>query len=278
MMQKRVLHVIDDLGLGGAERLLGTLLPEVRMRGFNPIVASLGCRAELAGPLEAAGIRVLRCGLNPRKEPVRAIASLRSLIRREQSDLVHTHLTFANLYGRMAARLSRVPVTTTYHDADYEQEVLVANPTMKQWKQTVYRLADRATTLGAPRVIAVSEYVAASVRRRLGYAQSAVEVIYNGVPSRAWSQVGAEMKRASRSELGLPMNSTIVLQVGRLTPQKGHTHTLKVASALRGQSDLHWVFVGEGPLSAELRRSISVAGLEAQVMMIGARTDVRSFL
>jgi glycosyltransferase involved in cell wall biosynthesis len=278
MTRRRILHVIEDLGIGGAERLLVTLLPEMRARGFDPVVASLGCRLDSTDPLEAAGIRVSRCGLVSKKQATKAVAWLVALIRRERYDLVHTHLTFANLYGRIAARLSGVPVTTTYHDADYEREVLLANPAIKPWKQTAYRLADRLTSLAAPRVVAVSEFVAASIQRRLGYSERAIQVIYNGVRPEAWAEVDFETKRACRLELGLPIHGTIVLQVGRLSPQKGQTHTLEVAKALRGRPDLCWVFVGDGPLQVDLERAIADARLGGRVMMVGGRSDVHSFL
>jgi glycosyltransferase involved in cell wall biosynthesis len=272
-----VLHVIEDLGFGGAENLLVTLLPELAARGFACEVAALGAREDMAAPLRAAGLRVHQARLASLKHAPRALVWLADVMRAGAYDLVHTHLTLANVYGRLAARAARVPATTTFHNTDYEPEVMV-DTAVRPWKLAPYRLAERLTAVRGRPVLAVSEFVAASVHRRLGYARAAIEVIYNGVAPSLWEEVSDEARAAARRALGLPPDAQVVVQVGRLTAQKGQMHTVESARRLRDRRRVRWILVGEGPLRPELEAAIARADLGASVSLAGGRADVRTFL
>ncbi len=272
----RVLHVTEDLGFGGVERLLATLLPALGQHGIETEVASLGRREDFAGPLRAAGIPTHIFGLESLRQPARAIRWLYGLLGEDRFDIVHTHLAHGNLYGRTAAFLRRVPVTSTYHDTDYEPEVLLDNPGLRRWKQRVYQLADGATSRSCARVIAVSEFLAASVVRRLRLSAEAVEVIYNGVVDLA--DVTADLRRQRRRELGLP-DAPLVVQVGRLSAQKGQLHAVRAAALLRStHPDVRWVLVGDGPQRAEIEAERGRLGVTDVVQLVGGRADVPRFL
>jgi len=273
----RVLHVIEDLGFGGAEKLLVTLLPELSARGFLCEVASLGPRDDMAAPLRAAGLRVHQARLASLKHAPRALVWLAGVMRAGAYDLVHTHLTLANVYGRLAARAAGVAATTTFHNTDYEPEVM-ADTAVRPWKLAPYRLAEWLTAVRGRPVVAVSEFVAASVHRRLGYARAAIEVIYNGVAPSLWEEVSDADRAAARRTLGLPPETQVVIQVGRLTAQKGQMHTVEAARRLRDRRRMRWILVGEGPLRPELEAAIARADLGASVSLAGGRADVRTFL
>jgi len=275
----KVLQVIEDLGIGGAEKLLATVLPLLPERGILPEVAVLGAREDFVPVLQRAGVRVHVLGLQSYRRPVKAVRWLVDLLQHGSFELVHTHLAHANLYGRVAARLARIPATSTYHDTDYEPEVLIDNPEFQPWKQSVYRYADRLTAFRCTPVVAVSDFVAGSVSRRLGYLRAQVEVIHNGVPMGAIARGEPKKNRREyREKLDLPPNVRVVVQVGRLTAQKGQLHTLEAAALLRDERDLLWVFVGDGPLRSRLETKRGELGLQDVVRFAGNRKDVKAYL
>jgi glycosyltransferase involved in cell wall biosynthesis len=198
-------------------------------------------------------------------------------MRAGQYDLVHTHLTFANVYGRLAARVVGLPATTTFHNTDYEPEVMVETA-VRPWKLAPYRLAERLTAVRGWPVVAVSQFVADSVHRRLGYARDAIEVIYNGIAPASWQEVSDADRAAARHALGVPVDAQVVLQVGRLSAQKGQLQTLEAARRLRDRRRMRFILVGDGPLRAELEAAIAAAELGASVSLAGGRADVRTFL
>jgi glycosyltransferase involved in cell wall biosynthesis len=273
----RVLHVIEDLGLGGAERLLATLLPLLPERGIDCELAVLGQRDAFVPHLVDAGVRLHRLGLPSQRQALHALHGLLRVMRAARYDLVHTHLSHANLYGRLAAGACGLPVTTTYHDTDYEPEVLLDNPGLRPWKLALYRTLDRASVLLCPRVIAVSSFVARSLEHRLALPIQRIEVIPNGISASAITQNDAAARATLRAQLGVSAETCVVVHVGRLTPQKGQLHTLAVARRLRDQPVL-FILVGEGPTRHRLEREIASEHLDGQVRLVGGRLDVLPFL
>jgi glycosyltransferase involved in cell wall biosynthesis len=269
--------VIEDLGLGGAEKLLATLLPLLAERGVECELAILGRRDAYASELTAAGVRLYQLGLPSRRQAMRAVRSLHRVMRHTTFSLVHTHLAHANLYGRIAAGTAGLPVTTTYHDTDYDPEVFLDNPSLQRWKVALYRAVDRATVRRCARVVAVSSCVARSLQHRLALPTGRIEIIPNGIPA---SAVGYRDRTASarvRAELSIPTSTPMIVHVGRLTPQKGQLHTLALARELQDQ-DVVFVLVGDGPSRELLERKVAGSGLERRVRLVGGQADVMRYL
>src|SRR5437870_2161347 len=61
----RILHVINDLSIGGAEMMLYKLLSRTDRERFDPAVISLAGMDKLGESIEKLGIRVFPVGMNP---------------------------------------------------------------------------------------------------------------------------------------------------------------------------------------------------------------------
>jgi glycosyltransferase involved in cell wall biosynthesis len=83
----------------------------------------------------------------------------------------------------------------------------------------------------------------------------------------------------SRSELGLPEDLPILINVGRQTAQKGHLALLDAFEIVKGERVAHLVILGrQGDASRELREGISGRGLQADVTVIDYTPDVFHYL
>lgn len=178
----RVLHILCDLGGGGAERMVVELCRR-RGPGIDVEVATV----QGGGVLEAelAGIPVT-IGGRPRKHlGLRALTRLVPAVRR--ADIVHTHLFAGDTWGRVAAVLANHPrVVTTEHNVDRDEGRLLRHAL--GWKTNV--------------AVAVSEAVA----RHVTWTRD-IRVIENGV----------DLDRFTAPHVG----GGGVLAVGRCVPQKG---------------------------------------------------------
>ncbi len=77
----------------------------------------------------------------------------------------------------------------------------------------------------------------------------------------------------------MPARARVLLSVDRLHVQKGYRHLLAAAPALlRGQPDVHFVWVGTGPQEHQLREATRREGLGRRVHLLGRRTDVPDLL
>nr|BFE86793.1 hypothetical protein GCM10020093_093940 [Planobispora longispora] len=108
----KVLHVITGLAAGGAEQQLRALLPHLTARCE---VAALTNPGGVAEAIRAEGTPVHHLDMRGNLD-LRAVGRLVRLMRSGRYDIVHTHLYRACVYGRVAARLARVPaVVATEH-------------------------------------------------------------------------------------------------------------------------------------------------------------------
>ena len=83
--------------------------------GTRADVVTLYNAGAVADALRADGVRVVDLGMSSNHD-IRALRDLGHLVRAGKYDVVHTHLYRAGLYGRLAARLAKVPlVVSTEH-------------------------------------------------------------------------------------------------------------------------------------------------------------------
>lgn len=276
----RVAVVIEALGRGGAERLLvDTARGLDRARYSLDVYTLFEARRDYAPALQELGIREVCLGLHGLRSLPSAALRLHALLREHAPDLVHTHLYVANQVGRVAARLSRLPILSTYHDADYEPIVRVGNPGLSRTTHLLLQLLDIASLISSrARVVAVSDYVAASVQRRLRVPASRTTVIHNGVDTTLF-RPDARGRADARTQLGLSASSRILICVGRMTPQKGQSTLIRaMAHIRRSLPESQLLLVGEGD-SRQSNEALSVRlGLTAAISFLGARWDVADLL
>ena len=277
----RVAQVIETVGRGGAERLLVDIGRGIDRKRFALSVYTLYRHPRTyAQALKDLGVVETCLDLRGRSDLPLGIFRLRALLRRDEASLVHTHLFFANIVGRLAACAAGLPVVSTLHDADYEPAVLQGSPGLTPLKQALLCQVDRLTASASQaKVIAVSEYVGASARRRLGLGPSRVEVIYNGIDTNIFHPSVRAHRQAIRSALGLSESALVVISVGRATPQKGQGTLLEAARLLLDRAlDVHVLLAGDGPWRPRYEALARELGLQGRAHFLGDRPDVPALL
>ena len=270
----RVLHIINSLIRGGAERLLvNVLLAHDRTR-VHPMVLTLYARLDLAAPLREAGITVGTLDLGgPWRVPL-AIGKLRTVIGSLQPDVVHTNLNAANISGRLAAWLAGRPrVVSGIHSVLYDREIYLDNPRLKPWKVEALRLADRWTGQRTNTIyVGCSRHVGESARAALKLPASQFRTIYNGI---AVPPLAARPEPDS-GERNRPIE---LIAVGRPIPEKGHKYLIDAMPAILARHpNVRLRIVGGGPLENELRQQVARLQLQRQVEVLGMRSDIPELL
>src|SRR4051812_23254659 len=101
-----VLHVINGLETGGAERVLVQLAATLHTRGIAQHIVSLGHRGLLADDVEAKGIAVTALGMKSVYDGLWGVLRLARIIKRLQPDVVQGWMYHGNSMAALAARLS----------------------------------------------------------------------------------------------------------------------------------------------------------------------------
>ncbi len=212
----------------------------------------------------ALGSKVLALDVRTERRPA---ATLRHWLQAQGIDLFHCHagIFWEGELGTYVAREASVRVVRTEH-------IPHRNPT--EMSVRVYSALIEA----CDRLIGVSAGVGTSFLA-IGVPAEKLRVVRNGISLHpTHSRATADGPRV-RARLGMPPAARLVLTVGRLDEQKGHRTLLAAAPAvLRGAPDVHFLWLGRGPLESEMRAHIRARGLEGCVHLLGQRDDVPDVL
>jgi glycosyltransferase involved in cell wall biosynthesis len=245
----RILHAIQELRMGGAERIVVRLAGAAEEAGHEAGVASApgALSAEVSHwfPLPLVDRRT-------RRVPAAALALERAR-KRQRPTVLHVHNpTMAVLGGLVTLRGRRLPGLVSVHGVPDED----------------YAAAARLLRHAGLSVVACGPAVAE------GLSAAGLDVrstIVNGV--------GPPPAPAARAKLcaewGLSPERPLVVCVGRLVPVKNHALALD-ALARVPEADL--VVVGEGPSLEELRNRAERNGLRGRVVFAGLRPDARAVI
>ena len=260
----RLTMAITELDVGGAERAFATIACGLKDRGWNVDVVSLRDTGPLSQLLLEAGIDVTP--LNSRGFlDLSAIQQLRKHLRTVDCACLLTFLHEANLVGRLAAGLARVPrVVSGIRVAD------------RRWS---VRVPEFLTQRLVSRYIAVSESVASVHSSICRIPRSRIDVIPNGVDAQQIRDVAP----ADRTTFGCLPDDFIFLCAGRLSDQKAPLDVLSafqrlLASLTTSHRRIRLLFVGDGPLRGGIEQQVRTSGLAETVQVLGWRSDLWSLM
>jgi len=257
----RLLFLIVELPVGGAEDHLLSLVRNLDRRRFDPLVCCIGRSGPIGKELEAEGVRVEELGKLRKGGFDREIVPLlQALIRRERIRLVHAHLYHANFYGRLAAFREGIPIVVSVHNTYVRPRI---RRSLVNWW-----LARRT-----PVIIAGSEAIRNDIVRYDRVAPEKIRVIPYGVDVDRFDIPLS--KEGAREKLGLPKGQFIVGTVGRLEEQKGQKHLLDAVGILRREGrDVLLLLVGGGREEDRLRAQAMREGIGDAVLFLGTRRDL----
>lgn len=259
---QRVLFVITDLDVGGAEKCCVQLAAGLDRARWHPEVCCLSEPGVLGERLRGAGIPVHTLRATNAWNAPRAIWELSKLIRRVRPTIMHTFLFHANIVGRLAAQLATVPRVLS--------SIRVAERRFRY-----HLISENLTCRLSQKVVCVSDAVARFTHRHSHVPRSRLVVIPNGVEVQPDSSAPAP----GRPLVGLPHDSIVAIYVGRLDSQKGVDVLLRAFAIARNRlANLHLLVAGSGPEHSSLVSLAQHLGLESQLHFLGWRDDVTALM
>jgi len=262
-MKPAIVHVITELGSGGAERMLLRLV--TASTRYRHVVVSLSRDGTLVPALREAGAEVLSLGMRRYLPSPRGIIGLVKIIRREQPVVIQTWLYHADLIGLIAAKLTRYPIAWNLRCSNMDLS-------RYRWStRFVVRLLVWLSSL--PDAVLVNSEAGRRWHTHLGYRAQHWELIPNGIDTTVFCP-NANARIRWRQRLGVKDGAILVGMVARRDPMKDHEDMLHAAAAAaRDQPNLEFVFAGRGvtPEDATLARLATSVG--APVHLIGECDD-----
>nr|WP_299343594.1 glycosyltransferase [Allomuricauda sp.] len=257
----RILHVINSLGAGGAEKLITEVLIQYQKRGLDVGVLLLkNSPTPLLEQLIRHEIPIHGFGATNNMYSPLNIFKIKPLLK--QYDLIHVHLfpssyltVFASFFGKSA------PIVFTEHNTTNKRRNIKL---LKPLERFVYNKFDR--------VITISDAVHDNLQQHLGNSFTKLTKIYNGINLEEIKMA----KPLERLALGFTENDVLLLQVSSFTPQKNQKTLIESLKHL--PQNVKLLLVGDGPLRKETEDFAKSENIGERVFFLGLRSDVPSLL
>lgn len=269
-MIMKVLHVINNLGSGGAEKLLEIYIPILnRIENIEVDILLLTDENNVFyDSLVKNNIKVLVAKYRSIYD-IRNILEIRNHIVSGNYDIVHSH-TFPTQYWVALASIivfnKKVKFFTTEHSTHNRRREKIY---LKCIEMLIYSQYDV--------IISITEKTKDNLIKWLNVNNKKIGkhfVIENGVNIE-------DLKMAlpyEKKELieGITNNIKLVCMVGRFSEAKDQSTLIKAISKLT--DDYHLILVGEGPLIEEHKMQARILGIIERVHFLGFRQDIPRIL
>lgn len=273
-MATKILYVIGNLDVGGAERHLTQILPALVKLDFAPTVYTLTHKGKLAPVLEASGINVvepffaarLRCLPSLLRKPVLlplTLISLLFLLLRLRPSVVHFFLPAAYLLGGLcsivANRHIRIMSRRSLNRYQLKYPVLAR---IERWLHT-----RMDAVLGNSKAVTnelLDEGVSAT---RLG-------LIYNGINLAAFDALSSG--QSIRQQIGVSNEALLMVCVANLIPYKGHADLIQALGTIHSKMPGDWIVAIVGRdcgIQQKLQQLAVNQGISKHILWLGERSD-----
>lgn len=272
---KKIIHIIDNLDLGGVQTLLPSILTPLQKKDptVEHVVAYIkdGPRRTL---IEDAGFRTVHLKQYLPRYPFCLLPQLLFLVLREKPSIIHALLPHGWFIGRLIGWITRVPVVCSVHGfLDYKE--------YGRYPRVGMRLMGH---LAARYITAHQEGKKALMTHQNRFlAPARVTTIYNGADveqlrHRAYSQP------RTRKEFGIADDAFLIGCVSRLSPEKSVDTLLKAFARLKekcissGQlRPLQLCIVGDGNEWNKLHSLAQTLGINQDTFFLGQQENPLPF-
>jgi glycosyltransferase involved in cell wall biosynthesis len=253
----KVLHLIPDLGLGGAQRFLCYLAAAMDRKNYHLYVAYWGEADVLRKELEGLGVEVARLeGVD--HSLFRLALAFGRHVRDVRPDIIHTHLFDADVIGIVAGRAMGVRrCCATVHSTTF-------------FESRRHRWRYRALAVLATRFFAVSNAIGEALIRRCHVPASRVRVIRNGIDPEQFTPPARRERTAG--------TGPVIGTLARLDPRKGISVLIQaMAILLPTLPDALLIIGGAGEEQGALERQVQALGIARRVVFAGSVHEPRDF-
>lgn len=265
----RILHVISDLDIGGAEVMLAKLVGAMDRDRFSNTVISLTDRGQLGGQIESSGVAVHTLGIKRGQPDLFALPRLIKLLKKIEPAIVQSWLYHADLLSTLAVRFAGSPALLW--------NVRCSDMDLKQYPPLT-RLVQRvlAWCSGMPAAVVVNSDAGKLQHERLGYHPRRWDVIPNGFDTQRF-RPDSGMRLLRRKEWQVAEDAVVVALIARVDPMKDHATFLDAAQAV-ANARKNVCFLLAGKDTQMLASVVAARSLKDQVRLLGYRSDVECLL
>ncbi len=258
----KVLHIINSLETGGAEKLITELLPRLRENKIDiDLLLLTGKQTPLLKVFESQFKgRIFDLGRSSVYNPAHIFKILRYFA---EYDIIHVHL-FPALYWTSAAKslsTSECKLIYTEHSTHNKRR---DKPMMKVADKMFYKNFDE--------IITITDEVKENLQIHFGNTNLKYKTIHNGVNTNKIYSA----KAFPKTDFFKERDCKIIIQVSSFREAKDQMTVIRAMSLL--PDNIKLLLVGEGPTMDQCKKLASDLNVEHRVKFLGNRMDVPELL
>jgi L-malate glycosyltransferase len=260
--QKQILHIIKSLGRGGAEMLLPETLKQHNKTEFNfHYIYFLPWKDQMVEAIESNGGKVTCIEASNNIQILFKVSQLVNYIQRHNIQLIHCHLPWAGIVGRIAAKVAGIPVIYTEHNNFDRYHGLT-------------RLASRLTLYLNQLNIPVSSDAEHALKRFVQ--PDKLKLILNGVDTINFSRNKSELNL--KTQLGIPEDHIIISTAAVFREQKRLDIFVEVAKDISANYDnVTFLLLGDGPEKNRIEELAQPLIADRRAIFLGLQKDVKPY-
>ena len=268
----KVLHIIPNLEIGGAEIFLSQLVSRLPQAGVDSRILALSAGGSIKDQIEQNGSVVYE--LTPGSHfavPLKLFRFASALRHQWRPDIIQGWMYHANLASLMVGMMLRYRMPVFWN-------IRMAHTQLNTEKKSTALTVKAGGILSrAPDAIIYNSQNSAILHEEeLGFSSRNRHVIANGFDTDEWAP-SPDARLRVRQELGLPPDTTLIGMIARYHPFKNHSGFVKSAAQIhRELPSAHFVLVGTNvdERNADLLMQIRKTGLARFMHLLGPRRDV----
>jgi glycosyltransferase involved in cell wall biosynthesis len=283
IMNKKIMVIIGSLDVGGAERHLLVVLPELVKKGWKITVSVLGHKGVLAPLFEAQDVLV-RPILGPRLmkftqilprfirrllQALFVVPFLRARLKKEKPTILHFFLPEAYILGMFSALCARFSGCT-----------IMSRRSMNHYQKRRVGVGFCEKKLYAKtKLISGNSQAVLSQLHSEGILPAKTRLIYNGVDFTSFQR--AALRSETRKDLNIPDNTWVIIMVANLISYKGHQDLLQALSDISSQLSSPWTLLCVGRddgIQEALQKKAQTLKIEHNIVWLGSRSDIPDLL
>ncbi|QZY55557.1 glycosyltransferase [Crassaminicella profunda] len=258
MNRKKIVHIISNFKIGGAQKLLLDLINNSNKSLFDVSVISLYNKTNnsLANEFEKADCPIYY--LNKKSGfDINIELQLVNLLRKIRPDVVHTHMAGLK-YSIIPLLFCKVKLK-----CNTEHTIIKENYTnIEAWvKKFAYKYFN-------VKPVGISNCVSESIKKV--YKVSDIKTIYNGINVEKYTHDGERIIDEKNIKL---------INVATFLPDKNHEFLIESIKILAEKiNNFKLYLIGDGKLRNEIQKKIDYYDLGQHVILLGFRNDVNELL
>jgi glycosyltransferase involved in cell wall biosynthesis len=266
-----IAYVIDTIETpnAGTEKQLLMLIENLDKNRFSPHLIVLRDsvwlkQCKLPCPVCNISLASFACA-----HLVKAFLTFRRYCKKNEIGIMQTFFVDANIFGTLAAYLSRVEVIISSR----------RNYGLGYWHNNYWLIIMKALRHITSCYIANSRITADYTAMSENVSKDKIHVIYNGLYLGRFKQITHDERKSYRSSIGIKPNHILIGTVANLRSIKNLSLFIRVAAiSHKKYPHTRFIIVGDGPEKGNLEKMIHDYCVQDVVILAGQHDDILPFL